>query len=535
MNDPIKPLLEHMTHVWHRRWQVLITATVICLVGWAVVIGLPSQYRSTARIYIDTTNVLRTLLNGLAVENDIAQQVDLMRRTLLSNANLEKVVRMTDLQLAHSPDTPMHDIVENLRRRVAIDIESGNRNLFSISFQDTNAQRTYRVVSSLSSVFVENNLGAKRSDYEQAEEFLKRQIADYEKQLAQAEKRLAEFRQKHVDLMGGSQTFQARTAEVQGKLDSARAALNDALAKREALEKARANIPEIYPASAGLKPPADIDVKIMEVEQALRELRSRYTDQHPDVLKAQRLQKQLWEQRAADTGPSAASSGPGVLNPAHTQITVELAQLDATIDVFKGHLRHAEEEAVNLENDRRRVPELDAELSKLNRDYNVIKEKYEDLLSRREAARISIERERSGAKVAIQIVEPPEVPIKPAGPKRMLLAAGVLVGGIGAGIGVSVILTLLGGTFLNAGQLRQAYDLPVLGAISMVPTNAARVAHVADRFAIILAAGALLAVFAAILAFEATVGWDILVWKGSLSATAQDLTGKFQATLGRWR
>ena len=99
MNESFEQLFGYARAVWRKRWVVLITAWVACGIGWAWVYQLENQYRASARVYVDTQSLLRPLLGGLAVQPNLSQQVSMMTRTLVSRPNLEKVARMTDLDL----------------------------------------------------------------------------------------------------------------------------------------------------------------------------------------------------------------------------------------------------------------------------------------------------------------------------------------------------------------------------------------------------------------------------------------------------
>src|SRR5260370_3485114 len=143
---------------------------------------------SQARIYVETESLLSQLLRGISVEGNIAQQVDYMQRTLLSRPNLEKLMRMTDLDLQITNQTEKETFLKDLAKRIAITGGgAAGRNLFSVTFSDQAPEVAQRVVQSLLSIFVESNVGQSRTDIEKARQFLDVQIAEYEQQLRQTE------------------------------------------------------------------------------------------------------------------------------------------------------------------------------------------------------------------------------------------------------------------------------------------------------------------------------------------------------------
>src|ERR1700756_4051408 len=239
MNELYQQLLTYAYAMWRKRWYIALIGWLICVPGWIGVMALPDRYESAARIYVDTDNLLSPLLRGIAVEGNIGQQVEFMQKTLLSRPNIEKLIRMTDLDLSLKTQADKDAMFADLARRVSITQNQG-RNLFSVTFSDKSPELAQRVVQSLLSIFVESNVGASRTDIEKARQFLDVPIAQYEKQLQASENRLADYKKSHLDVLsraanGGS--FQqssdaAKTAraEIRGQLD-------DALSRQASLKK----------------------------------------------------------------------------------------------------------------------------------------------------------------------------------------------------------------------------------------------------------------------------------------------------------
>ena len=99
MHELLTQLTGYAVSTWRYRWHALIAAWIISVIGWAAVHNIPDRYEATSRVYVDTQSLLKPLLAGLAVQPNTNQQVEVMARTLISRPNLEKVARMTDLDL----------------------------------------------------------------------------------------------------------------------------------------------------------------------------------------------------------------------------------------------------------------------------------------------------------------------------------------------------------------------------------------------------------------------------------------------------
>ena len=147
MQDVIDALLVHARGVWRQRWYMLLIVWMVSIAGWLVVYKLPDQYRAAARVYVDTQSILRPLLSGLTVDNSNqgAQQVALMTRTLLSRPNLEKVARMTDLDLKGQTPEQMETVLTGLSKEITLE-GTGRENLYTIAYVNNDPQLAKRVV-----------------------------------------------------------------------------------------------------------------------------------------------------------------------------------------------------------------------------------------------------------------------------------------------------------------------------------------------------------------------------------------------------
>src|SRR6476646_9921819 len=204
MQDVIQQLLSLLRGIWHRRWIGLAVAWLAAIIGVAVVYKIPEKYEASARVYVDTESLLRPLLAGLAIQPNLDQQVALMSRTLISRPNVEKLIRMSDLDLQTRTNAEREDLVDAITKSIRLE---GNvaQNLYVISYRDSNPTQARKVVQSLLTIFVESSLGDKRQDTQAAVKFLDDQIKGYEKNLRASENKIKEFRIKYMGVASNSQ------------------------------------------------------------------------------------------------------------------------------------------------------------------------------------------------------------------------------------------------------------------------------------------------------------------------------------------
>ncbi|MDB5407816.1 MAG: hypothetical protein JWL84_2728 [Rhodospirillales bacterium] len=523
MNEIYNQLLGYVEALWRKRWYIALISWILCVPGWIGVVGLADRYESSARIYVDTDNLLSPLLRGISVEGNIGQQVDIMQRTLLSRPNIEKLMRMTDLDLLAKTQAEKDDLYKDIAKRVQISQNQG-KNLFSVSFVDPSPEIAQRVAQSLLSIFVESNVGASRTDIDKARQFLDVQIARYEKQLQAAETKLADFKKAHLDVLsrgvsnGGSfqqslEQARAMRAEIKGQLD-------DATSRHDSLQQQLKTVPQFLSVdqtpqfiiqNQGEKPLPpqlqSIKQRIDDQQKAIDMMATRFTEQHPDIVAARRqlasMQQQYTETEkhlrdTADAPGGAKSAKATISNSVYEQIQLKMVDYESTITSLQRHLAEVDEQVKRFEELSANAPSVEAELATLNRDYGVFRKNYEELIARREAAKLADAVETTGDKIQFRIIDPPQIPSTPSGPPRLFLMSGVLFGSLAVGLVVAFLMAQLDDTYFSIAGLRDSVALPVLGSVSRILTPGDRrvrtfrtLGFVASIFALLMTYGAL--------------------------------------------
>jgi polysaccharide chain length determinant protein (PEP-CTERM system associated) len=458
----------YMTAGWRHRWKALLLAWLICIPGWMAVYSLPSQYQANARIYADAEAILGTVLRGIATDSSPASQVDMLQRTLLSRPNLERVIAKTDLDLRVTSISSRELLLQSLAKDIKITPQT--RQLFRIDYTDQDPRLAYSVVSTLITLFMEAASSNDRQQMVSARNFLTQQIASYETQLRQAEQRRADFMGRYVDILPSANGGASRLEAARQQLNSLRGQVLDAKLRRDVLAQQLAATPQSFSeaqAAAG----GGGGGRLAEAERQLRELRLRYTDQHPEVVAQRALIGELRSSGGGGTAvpaPRPASPGSasgGRANPVYEAIKLRMVDQETTIASLERQVREEEGEVERLEQLARTAPQVVAEFQNLDRDYAVLRKNYDELLARRESLQIAGAARNDADRMRIEVVEPPQMPTVPSGPNRFLLASGVLAAGIGAGLVLVFLLIQLDRGFYTVQDLR-SLGLPVLGGVS---------------------------------------------------------------------
>jgi polysaccharide chain length determinant protein (PEP-CTERM system associated) len=515
MNETLEQVRRVLREMWHRRWIGLGVAWVVALVAIAIAYRIPERYEATARVFVDTESLLKPLLAGLAVQPNVDQQVSLVSRTLISRPNVEKVVRMADLDLRARSDADREELVDRVMKTIRLTGSTSN-NLYTISYLDTEPEQARKTVQSLLTIFVESSLGDKRQDSRAAVRFIDDQIKHYERTLQAAENRLKEFKLRYMGLTegdGGGDYF-GRMGAIQGQIAAARLELTAAEQARDSYKRELAGEqPAFIPERVEVAGPPDsvpeIDVRLAQLKRELDELSRRFTEKHPDVANTQRVIAELEAQRKVElaerrkTFESAAAGRPGGpvdRNPVFQQLRISLAEAEAQLASSRAKLAGLEGQYAQLKSRAKMVPEVEAEYAQLNRDYEVQKKTYESLLSRRESATMGIGMQDTGG-AQFRVIDPPRVSPRPVAPNRLALLGLAFLASIAAGLAAAFVASQVAPTFHEPATLRKTTNRPVLGSVSMLPSPGLVAAR--RRRGLYFAGGlsGLLALFATVAAF----------------------------------
>lgn len=503
MDQVLQQILAYAKAAWHRRWWGAAVAWLVCIVGWTWVMMIPDRYEASARVYVDTETLLKPLLTGLTVTPDINQQIKLMTRQLVSRPTLEKVARMTDLDVRAKTPEQTEAMLNDLASRISI-ADAGRENLYTIAYQDPNADLAKKVVQSLLTIFVETSLGKTRQDISSTQRFIEEQLQQYQQKLVDAENALTDFKRRHIGMMPGEGgNYYSKLSEAAALLRQAQLDQQEAVNRRNQLKRQLADEePELSAAAAAISNP-EIDGRIQALQKQMDQLRLQYTDLHPDIQATKRLIEKLEAQKKVDAATSRTDpSGTKIQNPVYQQLTIAIAEADATVSSLGARVAEYQRRYNELRNASNMIPQVEQEYTQLMRDYDVYRQNYDALLKRRESVTMSGEVESKTDTVDFRVIDPPFVPSHPAWPNRPLLLTLVTLGGFGAGVAVAFLLSQLRRTVADRRTLRELTGLPLLGAVSRVETDESRRRRRKGRLAYLATLGALLAAYAGVMVLQ---------------------------------
>ncbi|MCW8883729.1 MAG: hypothetical protein OQK12_00575 [Motiliproteus sp.] len=483
MQDIIDQISTYLKGIWIKKWLVLLTAWLVCIVGWPVVLKLPDQYQAKAQIYIDSDSLLRPLLRGIALQTNPTQQINMMVKTLMTRPNLEKIARLTDLDLTTNTAAEFDELIKNLKSDIQL-ARAGRENLYTITYESNDPVLAKNIVQSTLTTLVENTLGDKREDTDSAQGFLDQQIEEYEQRLNDTENQLKEFKRRNVGMMPGEQgDFYSRLERTKLDLRSVLLDLKEAETRYNSIKNQIEGEEPTFglvdsPVQHNSQFSSKYDSRIDALESSLDQLKLKFTEAHPDIKEIKRTLEDLYQNRKSEQDEysealSSISEGSNPLNknPVYQELKISLAREQSNVRTLRVRAQSYQERVKELEKKIHTIPEVEAELKALQRGYSITQEKYNELLDRRESSQLSQKAEVTTDSFQFRVIDPPRVPTKPTGPNRFIFHTLILVIGVAAGTGLAFLISQIRPVFFNTKQLSLVTGVPVLGSVTKLHSD----------------------------------------------------------------
>ncbi|MCH7861535.1 MAG: chain-length determining protein, partial [Proteobacteria bacterium] len=369
--------------IWQRRWVALAVAWGICLAGWLVVSQMPNNYESRARIFVQLRQIIPT--DGTAALNQ-QKDLDRIRQTLTAAVNLEKVVRGTDLARTVATDRDVADRVAGLQK--AIKLTAQQDNLFEIAVTAPSGKLARQITQKLIDIFVEANLSDNRDQSSQSLDFMDQQLDARQKQLADAEAKRADFQNRYLGSLPGTGSIDDRVSAARTQLAQIQSDLAAAQSSLNVVNAQMASTPANIAGAGGGAVTGPARARLTAIQGQLADARAKgYTDSHPDVIA---LKNQLAAaQSAAAREPVVSGASAGASNPVYIGLQSMRADKQATVAALIQRKAQIEGDLNLLQAKMAEAPGVAAEQGEIERQYQVLKNQYDQLLAQREQMKIS--------------------------------------------------------------------------------------------------------------------------------------------------
>ena len=470
---------DYLAMLGRRLWIILLPTILAPAIGFAVSYAFTPQYTSTSLVLIEEQKVPEGYVKPVVTE-DLVQRITRLQQRALSAEELRPLtekLKLSDPGLATSmDDIRMNVKIQSVQAAVPGSASKGDVPGFNVSFTGNNPRQAQTICSEVTGIIIRENFSDREEIAKQTTEFLGRQAQDAKQILDGLDSRLAVFKARYLgQLPEDSEKNLQILMGLNQQLEAASQTLNRAQQDKAYAESVLAQQLAAWKSSADDNADPKILQKQMgELQSQLLQLKARYTDDYPEVIKAKADIKAL-QKKIDDVNAAAASNDSAKDTKASVAEPPEIQQLRLQIHQQKENIAQVTRAQQKLEEQIKvyqgRVslsPAIDQQYKELTRGYDSAQKTYNDLLAKKAQAEIqfAMEKEQQGEQMHVQ--GPANLPELPSFPNRLLFAAGGLGGGLVLGLALAMWLEFRDKSVRTEADVIALLGLPVLTQVPWV-------------------------------------------------------------------
>lgn len=472
--------IEDIKRVVRKHWWIVPACALGCgALSLLVATQLPKKYTSQTLVLVAKPTVPTEYVKPVVTE-DLNQRLASMKQQILSRTRLEPVLEKFDLY--HEDQNKVHkeDLLERLRTAIEISplepmAGTQDRSLagFNVSVTFNNPQTAQQICTEITSMFMEQNARALEQQAVRTTSFLSQQLDEAKGKLDEQDAKLAQFKRQYMgSLPEEEQTNLSLLGALNSQLEANTQALSRAQQDKAFNESLLSQQEANWKASRAGQNPETGEEQLRLLQEQLATLESRYTPEHPDVIKARNQINDL-KKRMAETKSDTPSVRPETASepPQIQQLRARLRQDEINIaDLIKRQAQIQDQSRV-LEGRVQAVPGVEQRLKELTRNYQSALDFYNDLLKKRENSAMATDLAHQQEGEQFRVLDPPSLPTKPSFPKFLVFAAGGLGGGMALGLAILYVLMAMDQAFHTERDVEMFLKLPVLTSVPMLEAS----------------------------------------------------------------
>jgi polysaccharide chain length determinant protein (PEP-CTERM system associated) len=474
--------------VRRRFWFIFLLTVFGGVLGLVATRVLPKRYISKTLVLVEQPEVQPVTPVVPNAMDNVNQRLATMQQQILSTARLEPVIRDLNLYQDDINRLPMEEIVDRLRQAITITpvapmAETRAQNLpgFTISVVFGNPQTAQEICAMITSMFVQENIAVTTTTDAGTTKFLNDQLDQAKAKLDEQDAKLAAFQRRYVgSLPEDSQTNLNLLNGQTSQLEAATQAVNRAQQDKSFAESILSQQLSAWQATQSGQNPETFDQQLEALQAQLTTLQSKYTADHPDVIKVKNDIAVL-KQKIAESDQRKSTAAPDKnVHPASepTQILQLRAQIHQYDQVIKE--RTAQQEAIKKQMAiyQARVaesPSVEQEYKLITRDHQTVLDSYNVLLKKRDDSAMVQQFDQTKQTDRFHVLDPANYPSEPSFPKMPIFAGGGLGAGLALGLGLSLLLEMHDTSMRSEHDVEVVLRLPVLAMIPIIAPNTGKV------------------------------------------------------------
>jgi polysaccharide chain length determinant protein (PEP-CTERM system associated) len=451
---------------------MLVLAVVGGLAAYGVSRLLPNRYTSQAVVLVQQPTVPTDFVRSV-VTAGVAERLTTMQQQILSRTRLEPIIKQLGLFSEDAGKESTTALVARLQKAITVTPmrppgeEERLLSGFSVGVTLETPQSAQLVCSTITSMFIEENLKSREQHSVDTTQFLSEQMVEAKAKLDEQDAKLAAFKGRYLGFLPEEvQTNLNLLAGLNSELDAATQALSRAEQDKSMTESMLTQQIAAWRASQSGRNPDTYQDQLAVLQVELATLQTKYTDDHPDVIKVKTeiaaVKKKIVESDADKGLTDQPGSEPAQFRPLRQQIVA----FDQTIAAKTAQQARIQEEIKKYQERVQLSPSIEQQYKALTRDYQTALDAYNDLGRKRTQSTMATDLERDQEAEQFRIMDAANLPGAPSFPNRPLFGLGGFGAGLSLGMGIAFLLELRDTTLRTEIDVERALELPVL---AMVP------------------------------------------------------------------
>jgi len=511
----------YLTLCLRRKWWVIVACILSVFAGIGYLYLAPKIYKATTLVLLEPQSIPEAFVKSTLTESmegrlsTISQQIgsrtnierivkDFHLSGNKADGKLERIVQIAGERFPFIRDvissrqqgsayeqTSLNDMIERIRRNLQVNVRAGSggreQNMsFEVTFEWNDQSVVAPVTNAIVGRFIEDNLNTREEVASNTTDFLDTATSSLRSELEGREKELETFRKQNMGMLPDQlQSNISILDQLKGQALALEARMEHErqqsmlLKSQEEIVHAERNVVEssMRAAQGSTSGPTRgtqmtlaqlTSGSLEDLEAELSRMRSMYTEKHPDIVALERRIEELKKQGdSSAVRPASIPSGSS-----RNRVDLQLGSMSANIDAYKKQIQEVNEQIELYKQRVERAPQIEVELSKVLRGYETVRQRYDNLLSRKLDAKMAEELERRKKGAQFRVLDPAVMPPKPFKPNPVKVMMMVLAAGLGLGFGLAYLREISDPAFFSPEDLEAYLKTQVIVSLPTVGRKA---------------------------------------------------------------
>jgi polysaccharide chain length determinant protein (PEP-CTERM system associated) len=486
--------MQDYTAMLRRRAKIiLIPALLAPLAGFLISYAFPPKYTSQSVVLIEGQKVPESMVQPV-VSSDLTARVSTLQQQVLAESKLRPLVQRV---FPGKNPADVGGMIDTIRANMSVEpvpsdllsIGTSGKGKkpnispfpgFYVKYTAPNAREAQLICNELTTLLVDENSKQIADAAAGTSDVLNRGIEDAKNNLDGMDAKLAEFKKQYVGQLPGDEESNLKILTgLNSQLEANTQTLNRAQQDRAYTESMLAQQLAAWKSSQNSTNPETLQKQLSDLQTQLLQLKSKYTDDHPDVIKTKAdiegVRKKLADinKDSSDSTGDTSEKSSVIESPEIRQLRLQLHQYGELIAAATRDQKRLQQEISVYQGKISLSPAVEEQYKQLTRDYDNAQKSYQDLLAKKSSADLTVKMNNQAVGERMFPLNPADLPDSPSFPNRLIFALGGLAAGLAVGAGISLLLELKDSSIRNERDAEAVLELPTLIAVPWVGAPAA--------------------------------------------------------------